>query len=53
MADTEKQFEADIEAFLVSPDGGWAKASDTGYRSAQRDSHRFHQVNAAYRVAAF
>lgn len=35
MADTEKQFEADIEAFLVSPDGGWAKASDTGYRSAQ------------------
>lgn len=35
MADTEKQFEADIEAFLVSPDGGWVKATDAGYRSAQ------------------
>ena len=35
MSDTEKQFEADIEAFLISPDGGWAKGTDAGYRSAQ------------------
>jgi len=33
MPDTEKQFESDIESFLISPDGGWTKASDTGYRS--------------------
>ena len=33
MSETEKQFESDIEAFLISPDGGWTKASDAGYRS--------------------
>ena len=35
MADTEKQFESDIEAFLISDVGGWAKATDTGYRSLE------------------
>lgn len=35
MADTEKQFETDIEAFLTSPDGGWLKATDAGYRSIE------------------
>lgn len=34
MADTEKQFEIDIEEFLTSEAGGWKKATDAGYRSA-------------------
>lgn len=34
MADTEKQFEIDIEEFLTSKAGGWNKATDVGYRSA-------------------
>lgn len=34
MADTEKQFEIDIEEFLISETGGWNKATDAGYRSA-------------------
>ena len=33
MPDNEKQFEQDIESFLISPVGGWQKASDTGYRA--------------------
>ena len=33
MADTEKQFEIDIEEFLTSEAGGWNKATDAGYRS--------------------
>ena len=33
MPDNEKQFETDIESFLISPDGGWQKATDAGYRS--------------------
>ncbi|MCD7751020.1 MAG: DEAD/DEAH box helicase family protein [Lachnospiraceae bacterium] len=33
MADTEKQFESDIEEFLISEEGGWQKATDAGYRS--------------------
>ena len=32
--DTEKQFEADIESYLISEEGGWTKATDAGYRSA-------------------
>ncbi len=35
MADNEKQFETDIESFLISPKGGWQKATDAGYRSAE------------------
>ena len=31
--DNEKQFEADIEAYLTSAAGGWQKADDAGYRS--------------------
>lgn len=31
MPDNEKQFEQDIESFLISPAGGWLKASDAGY----------------------
>ena len=34
MPDNEKQFEQDIEAFLISPSGGWRKASDAGYRAS-------------------
>ena len=33
MPDTEKQFEADIESFLISPKGGWRQATDAGYRT--------------------
>lgn len=32
MADNEKQFEADIESYLTSVEGGWEKATDAGYR---------------------
>ena len=32
MPDNEKQFEQDIESFLISPAGGWQKASNTGFR---------------------
>ncbi|RIE17397.1 type I restriction endonuclease subunit R [Candidatus Cryosericum septentrionale] len=35
MSDNEKQFEVDFEAFMISPAGGWTKADDSGYRSAQ------------------
>lgn len=34
MAENEKQFEANIEEYLISPDGGFLKASDAGYDSA-------------------
>lgn len=33
MADNEKQFEQNIESFLISPTGGWQKATDDGYCS--------------------
>lgn len=33
MPDNEKQFEQDIESFLISSVGGWQKASDAGYRT--------------------
>ena len=31
MAEDEKQFESNIEAFLISPAGGYEKATDAGY----------------------
>lgn len=34
MPDNERQFEQDIESFLISPVGGWQKASDAGYRAS-------------------
>ena len=34
MPDNEKQFEQDIESFLISPAGGWQKATDAGYRAS-------------------
>ena len=36
MAENEKQFETDIEAFLTSESGGWVKADDSGYRAGFR-----------------
>ena len=33
MAENEKQFEANIEEYLISPGGGYTKATDTGYQS--------------------
>ena len=33
MADNERQFEMDIESFLISDEGGWKKATDAGYRN--------------------
>ena len=32
--DNEKQFESDIESFLISEEGGWTKATDAGYRNS-------------------
>lgn len=34
MAENEKQFESNIEAFFISPDGGYEKATDAGYTSS-------------------
>lgn len=34
MAENEKQFEANIEAFLISPEGGYEQADDSGYRAS-------------------
>lgn len=34
MAENEKQFESNIEAFLVSSAGGYEKATDAGYASS-------------------
>lgn len=34
MAENEKQFESNIEAFLVSSAGGYEKAPDAGYASS-------------------
>ena len=34
MAENEKQFESNIEAFLISPDGGYEKTTDAGYTSS-------------------
>ena len=33
MPDNEKQFEMDIESFLISTKGGWQKATDAGYKT--------------------
>ena len=32
--DTEKNFEADIQAWLTSAEGGWTAATDAGYRAS-------------------
>ena len=37
MAENEKQFESNIEAFLISPDGGYEKATDAGYTVTAKD----------------
>ena len=34
MAEDEKQFEANIEEFLISPAGGYEQADDAGYRAS-------------------
>ena len=34
MSENEKQFESNIEAFLISPAGGYEKATDAGYTSS-------------------
>lgn len=31
--ESEKHFESEIEKYLISPEGGWAKADDSGYRN--------------------
>ena len=38
MPDTEKQFESDIEQFLISPEGGWIKCINAGYRAGNSQS---------------
>lgn len=34
LAENEKQFEANIEKFLISPEGGYEPADDSGYRNS-------------------
>ena len=34
MAEDEKQFETNIEKFLISPAGGYEPADDSGYRAS-------------------
>ena len=34
MADSEKQFESDIEAYLISKEGKWRKSTDEAYHNA-------------------
>lgn len=34
MPDNEKQFESDIEQYLITA-GGWQQATEAGYRSAE------------------
>ena len=34
MAENEKQFEANIEEYLISPAGGYQQADDSGYRDS-------------------
>lgn len=31
--ESEKHFESEIEKYLISPEGGWTKADDSGYRN--------------------
>ena len=35
MAEDEKQFETNIETYLISPEGGYSKATDSGYDPAK------------------
>lgn len=52
MADTEKQFEADIESWLTSEKGGWQKATDAGYRTGfQYDDTQVLTENYALDIA--
>lgn len=39
MADNEKQFESDIEKYLISKEGGWIQAHDSGYRAGNADGY--------------
>ena len=34
MAEDEKKFESNIEAFLISSEGGYEQADDSGYRAS-------------------
>lgn len=44
MSDNEKQFEQDIESFLISA-GGWQKASDASYRSPESSVWRWISIH--------
>ena len=39
MADNERQFETDIEKYLISSEGGWWQAHDAGYRAGTADGY--------------
>ena len=39
MADNERQFETDIEKYLISKEGGWIKCIDAGYRAGNADGY--------------
>ena len=46
MPDNEKQFEQDIESFLISHAGGWQKVSDAGYRASMDSGLKKHTRNS-------
>ena len=39
MADNERQFETDIEKYLISSEGGWRQSHDVGYRAGNADGY--------------
>ena len=47
MAENEKQFESNIEAFLISPAGGYEKATDAGYTSSSGMALDIHTLVAS------
>lgn len=44
MAENEKQFESNIEDFLISPDGGYEKATDAGYTASSDTALDIHTL---------
>ena len=44
MAENEKQFESNIEAFLISPAGGYEKATDAGYTASSDTALDIHTL---------
>ena len=46
--DTEKDFEADTEAWLTSADGGWAKATDAAHHASLENTPSTARAEMSY-----